>query len=304
MRLLLIVAALLALPMLAISAPADFREAKEAMRYVYADHRETLYCGCKFSFVGRSGAGRTDLESCGYTIRKQPKRAQRIEWEHVVPAYNFGRQRPCWREGGRDHCKATDPVFVAMEADMFNLVPAVGEVNADRSYYRFALLPDSPPQHGACPFRVDFGQRKAEPPVSARGLIARTYFYMHDRYDLRMSRQQEQLMMAWAQAHPVTDWERTRQERIAQEMGHSNEFITGKQLWVTGYEPRGDGVNSQGGGDIKAASAGIRGNKRSKIYHLPEGCPSYDMMAPHNVVEFDSVESAIRAGYRKAGNCR
>lgn len=47
---------------------------------------------------------------------------------------------------------------------------------------------------------------------------------------------------------------------------------------------------------------GIRGNRNSQIYHLPE-CPSYDRVGKQNRVTFASEEEAVRNGYRRAGNC-
>lgn len=38
--------------------------------------------------------------------------------------------------------------------------------------------------------KMDFKNKQAEPPAYARGAIARTYFYMRDRYQLRLSRAQ------------------------------------------------------------------------------------------------------------------
>jgi deoxyribonuclease-1 len=82
-----------------------------------------------------------------------------------------------------------------MEADLHNLSPAIGEINADRSNYRFAMLPGTALQHGTCDFWVDFCQRAAEPRDAVKGILARIYFYMHDRYDLPMSDQQQRLLM-------------------------------------------------------------------------------------------------------------
>lgn len=45
----------------------------------------------------------------------------------------------------------------------------------------------------------------------------------------------------------------------------------------------------------------IKGNKNSKIYHLPGG-KSYDKVKETNAVYFDSEEEAKSAGYRKAQN--
>ena len=46
----------------------------------------------------------------------------------------------------------------------------------------------------------------------------------------------------------------------------------------------------------------IKGNRKSKIYHLP-GCPNYDQIAPRNVVWFKTHQEAQNAGYRMARNC-
>ena len=150
--------------------PATFEKAKIELRQkVYFDRNSAgdLYCGCPWQWMGRSG-GRLDLQACGYQVRAQPTRAVRIEWEHVVPAWVLGHQRQCWQKGGRKNCVSSDPVFRAMEADMHNLSPSVGEVNADRGNYRFGQLTSRPYQYGTCPTRVDFKQRMAEPRDKAR----------------------------------------------------------------------------------------------------------------------------------------
>lgn len=49
------------------------------------------------------------------------------------------------------------------------------------------------------------------------------------------------------------------------------------------------------------ASGKIKGNKNSKIYHVPGGA-SYDKISEKNVVYFNSEQDAINAGYRKAQN--
>ena len=46
----------------------------------------------------------------------------------------------------------------------------------------------------------------------------------------------------------------------------------------------------------------IRGNKRSRIYHLPT-CPGYDQISADNRVLFRTEAEARRARYRKAANC-
>ncbi|QJD57511.1 deoxyribonuclease I [Pseudomonas sp. gcc21] len=294
----------------ALAAPVSFEAAKILTRQqVYQDQNQqgtgTFYCGCKWEWTGRSG-GRVDLDSCGYSIRAQDTRAIRIEWEHIVPASLFGQQRQCWQQGGRSNCKRSDPVFNVMEADLHNLAPSIGETNADRSNYRFGMLPDAPYQHGACDFKVDFPQRVVQPRDEIKGQIARTYFYMHDRYDLRMSSQQQQLLMVWNRQFPPTRWEEERDRRLARLMGHHNEFVTGQRVWNEGHKNTADGVRVALNTRQKPTEAAppIIGNSRSKVYHLPVGCPSYESVSDKNQVIFSSESQAISSGYRKAGNCR
>lgn len=48
----------------------------------------------------------------------------------------------------------------------------------------------------------------------------------------------------------------------------------------------------------------IIGNRSSKIYHLPNGCPRYDKVSLKNQVPFPTEVKAVADGYRKTGNCR
>ncbi len=62
--------------------PSSFSKAKKEAVKIYADHPTSFYCGCDIQWQGRKGI--PDLQSCGYEVRKQQKRASRIEWEHVL----------------------------------------------------------------------------------------------------------------------------------------------------------------------------------------------------------------------------
>lgn len=103
-------------------APRTFSEAKKAAWKLYAPQSTEFYCGCKYT------GNRVDLKACGYVPRKNAKRASRIEWEHIVPAWQIGHQRQCWQSGGRKNCTRYDPVYQKAEADLHNLVPSIGEV--------------------------------------------------------------------------------------------------------------------------------------------------------------------------------
>ena len=207
--------------------PSSFYSAKKIAVSIYQDHPNSFYCNCDIAWQGKKGL--PNLNSCGYQVRKQIKRANRIEWEHIVPAWQFGHQLQCWKDGGRKNCKK-NAQFKRMEADLHNLVPAIGEVNGDRSNFNFSQWNGEPTQYGQCQMIVDFKQRKVQPPVNSRGAIARAYLYMFDRYNMRFSKQQKKLMQAWNNSYPASDWECIRNARIEEIQGFGNSFTKSQCL--------------------------------------------------------------------------
>jgi deoxyribonuclease-1 len=210
----------------------SFNKAKKLLeKQVYNNHRQTLYCGATFDTKKRVSTPQ------GFTTTKYVKRAKKIEWEHVVPAENFGRTYTEWREGhkmcisnkgktfkGRKCAEKVNTEYRYMQADMFNLYPAIGAVNALRSNYNFAMLPTEKSDFGSCEMKIE--NRKAEPPEIARGQIARTYLYMEAYYKrYKMSKSQHQLMSAWDKMYPVDTWECTRTKKIAKLQKSQNEVV-------------------------------------------------------------------------------
>ncbi|SQI41687.1 Endonuclease-1 precursor [Leminorella richardii] len=204
------------------SSGISFSKAKRLAIDIHKDKAKTFYCGCNIRWQGKKGI--PDLQGCGYRIRSNVERAGRIEWEHVVPAWQFGHQRRCWQSGGRKNC-TKDPVYNQMETDLHNLQPAIGEVNYDRSNFRFEQWNGVASQYGQCQMKIDFKQRAAEPPERARGAIARTYFYMRDRYRLNLSKRQEELFRVWDMLYPATAWECERNRRIQKVQGNDNPYV-------------------------------------------------------------------------------
>jgi deoxyribonuclease-1 len=210
----------------------SFEEAKKLALQVYVGHERDFYCDCPYT-------GKVmDLASCGYQPKSDQQRAARLEWEHVVPAQAFGQSFPEWREGhpecvdskgrrlkGRDCAKKMSVAFRAMEGDLHNLQPVVGEVNGRRSNYSMAMLPGEVREFGQCD--VEIADRKVEPRPAIRGDVARIYFYMDAAYPGRgvISEKNRKLFEAWAKEDPVDDWERERNRRITQIQGNANPFV-------------------------------------------------------------------------------
>ncbi|MEM7018445.1 MAG: endonuclease, partial [Pseudomonadota bacterium] len=196
--------------------PKTAKSFSTAKRYLYDDiykgHKTTFYCGCKFN-KNRD----VSLGSCDVRPRKNEKRAKQLEAEHVFPAYHFGQHRQCWREprkvcaeefkngkkiSGRECCEETDPVFLRAHNDLHNLYPSVGEINGDRSNYRWGMIAGEARAYGSCDIEVDSSSRRAEPPESVRGEIARTYFYISETYGINLSDQQRKMFEAWNKEDP------------------------------------------------------------------------------------------------------
>ena len=211
----------------------SFSKAKKTLaRQIYQDPRITLSCGAAFD------EKKNVTLPEGFTAAKHEKRAGKVEWEHVVPAENFGQAFAEWREGdaqcvdnrgkafkGRKCAEKVSREYRLMQTDLYNLYPAIGAVNALRQNYNFQMLPGEKPDFGSCEMKI--ADRKAEPPIRSRGQIARTYKYMADAYAprYRMSRQQTQLMDAWDKMYPVDAWECTRARRIERLQGNENPFV-------------------------------------------------------------------------------
>lgn len=206
----------------------SWSEAKRWAQALYTDHPVTAYCGCPYT-----PDRRVDLESCGYRPNtKYRSRANRVEWEHVMPAYNIGHQRQCWQnspEGvsGRKWCEETDPVFLRAHNDLHNLLPVIGQLNALRSNYRYGEIPGEFRRYGEyCDFEIH--GRVAEPPEYLKGSVARIWFYMRDVYGVKISSRDENQLKAWNNSFPPEPWEYERDRRIAAHQGNSNPYVT---LW-------------------------------------------------------------------------
>lgn len=203
----------------------NFYQAKILASKIEKKAPGTFYCGCKIIWKNKKGI--PDLNSCGYKIRKNKVRANRIEWEHVVPASQFGNKRICWKIGGRSQCDK-DSGYQTIETDLHNLRPAIGEINGDRSNFLFELIKNKKlvNQYGTCSVKIDFKNKIIEPPEIARGAIARTYFYIRDKYKIKLSNKQSYIMSMWNKKYKVSLWECERNNLISEYQGNYNFYIT------------------------------------------------------------------------------
>lgn len=204
-------------------SPASFYEAKKHLNTIYEDHQVTLYCGCDYYFDGNKKV--VDHNACQYETRKNELRANRVEWEHVVPASTLASFLPCWQEGGRKNC-THDVKYNQITNDLHNLVPSVGEINQDRSNYQFGRVRGEQRNYGACDFEVDTTRRIAEPAPNITGDVARIWLYMAERYKLAITPQLLNMLLGWDRKDPPDTWEIVRDYRIKLIQGNSNTFVS------------------------------------------------------------------------------
>jgi deoxyribonuclease-1 len=188
----------------------SFRSAKKKLKKIYGKKGVTFYCNCSYKNK------EIDLTSCNVTTKKFKKRAKKLEWEHIVPAQNFGRSFPEWRIGsakctkknksykGRK-CARKNSLFRKMEADLYNLVPAVGAINAGRSNKNIDYV-SGPLEYtfGTCPVKIS--KTKIEPPDRIKGIVARTYLYMDWAYPKQsiLGNKTRKIVTTWSRKFPVT----------------------------------------------------------------------------------------------------
>ncbi len=205
-----------------------FRQAKQELPYIFKNLNDpkTLYCGCDINFPKKGY--KPNLESCGYKVRKNAKRAQRIEAEHMMSAWQFGHNLKCWQQGGRKNCAASDNLFKQMEGDLHNLYPALGEVNGDRNNFRFAQNVRAPKLYGKCQMLIDRKRQKANPPDRAKGIVARAHLYMQERYNIALSPEEISIFNQWNRQFKPDSNECKRNELIKKIQGNDNPFVTAK----------------------------------------------------------------------------
>lgn len=153
----------------------------------------------------------------------------------MLPAEQFGQQFACWREPlceskgktykGRRCCTKMDERFKQAEAELYNLWPAEGLVNQVRSNYRYGEVSDKTLFYGCAVF-IDKSARKAEPDDRIKGLVARANLFMADKYQIKLSPSQRQLLNAWNKRYPPDEWELAWALKVAAVEGYENPYIS------------------------------------------------------------------------------
>ena len=207
----------------------SFSKAKKILKKIHLEKPFTFYCQCKYE------KNKPDWKSCGFLFKKNKKRASRIEWEHVLPASHFGIKFDTWKKGhancisksGKKYKgrKCTEKIYSKyrkMQSDLYNLQPAIGEVNGLRSNYQIGIINGENREFGKCD--IEISNKIVEPTERIRGDFARTYLYMQNAYPnyIKFNNNIQKLIKKWDKDDPVDDWECLRAKKIKEFQGNLN----------------------------------------------------------------------------------
>jgi len=205
----------------------SFNSAKRILeKYIYnwkIMERKTIYCWCDYSETKL-----VDPKNCWFMNNwKHIERSKSIEWEHVVPAENFWQSFIEWREWHKDCVDSkwksfkwrecawkVNEKYRYMEADMYNLYPAIGALNALRSNYQVAEVLWEKREFWKCDFEI--ADQKMEPPTNMKWDIARVYRYMDTTYPWHwiVSDKNKKLFEVWEKIDPISNEECNRYKSI------------------------------------------------------------------------------------------
>lgn len=199
-----------------IFPPLTFRESKKILIDLYQEHPYTFYCECQFDKNGNV------VYLSELIPQNTPADLTKLEWEHVVPASMLGRQLSCWNKNtcpvnaksNRQCCRKTSKEFNQMEANLYNLVPAIKLSNRARSNYKPGVIHDKSMARKVCHLYLDTKRRIIEPSDKIKGFFARTYLKMDKLYSISLSDRDRLLFLQWDMIYPKETWEVRREQLI------------------------------------------------------------------------------------------
>mgnify|MGYP001398098012 CR=1 FL=1 len=106
---------------------------------------------------------------------------------------------------GRKCTEKIHSAYRKMQADLYNLQPAIGEVNGLRSNYQIGEIDGEVREFGKCD--IEIKNKKVEPAPKIRGDIPRTYLYMKYAYPKYVTFNQnlKTLIKKWDETDPVDE---------------------------------------------------------------------------------------------------
>ncbi len=184
------------------AAPDNRSQAKNVLKMVDLDYKKTFLNNCDYHYNPNSCMDKSIVETKGCSIHEDN---ETMSWMQIVPDTFYGRYKACMVEkpcinvftkeafGSPLCCRRIDMQYREMEADLFNLVPAVSSLAAVQKGRIFGEVKIPTEYLGD----VKLDENYLEPPARVKGDIARVYLYMDRRYGLELTPEQKRLFLKW-----------------------------------------------------------------------------------------------------------
>lgn len=234
----------------------DKGQAKDLLRKSFGKKGYTFFCKCPYKMKR--------IRKCEFTLDSYPRRQKRIEWAYIVSPEVFGKAFISFNKG-HDKCvrvadfpsrsamrsmnysrsyyenllekkpfkgiecvRKVNDLFRRMESDLYNIVPAIGAVNALKKDQIPGEVHTFVPQFGNCSLSI-MGNY-FDPPNYIKGDVARIYFYMESAYPgkVKIPANTKKLLRKWSGLDPVSKDECERADKISKLQGNINPFVKKK----------------------------------------------------------------------------
>jgi len=83
----------------------------------------------------------------------------------------------------------------------------------------YGIVEDEPREYGTCDFEIGEEPKVAEPAEAVREDAARIWLYMAETHGVALTVEERAMFERWAEADPVSNWERERDELIEGQQG-------------------------------------------------------------------------------------
>lgn len=228
--------------------PKVFSKAKVAATRLYANHHnQTFYTDTnltdyvsikrnKFPYAPTL-TYELILTSFPYKSTLYVNRGKMIEWEHIVPAHWFITASPyikeAWEQGndkcvtssgikykGRKCAEKVSFLFNKMEADLYNLVPVIGALNAYRRDKPFGIIDGEERKFGDT-LDIEINKTTIEVMPSKRGDVARVLLYMNKKYGVTFPDHNNtvEMLKKWEIEDPEDEWEKQKKQILIDTYG-------------------------------------------------------------------------------------
>jgi deoxyribonuclease-1 len=111
-----------------------------------------------------------------------------------------------------------------MESDLYNLIPAIWSINAQRSNYQVSEIQWEKYVFWKCDVEIDTENNTFEPPQNLKWDIARIYKYMDTTYSGRwiIGEQTKRIFEVWEKIDPISVEECNRYKAILKYQKNKN----------------------------------------------------------------------------------